>query len=65
MPYHSLYRLLGFGIAGEVWEVIAVEVRADGQNIHNFFRVNSGPVYGDTDLKVCLSVNPSVPFAIA
>jgi hypothetical protein len=24
-----LYRLLGFGIEGKVWEVIALEVRAD------------------------------------
>jgi hypothetical protein len=28
--YHSLCRLLGFGIEGEVWEVIAFKVRADG-----------------------------------
>jgi hypothetical protein len=27
--YQSLYRLLGFGIEGEVWEVIALKVRAD------------------------------------
>jgi hypothetical protein len=30
MPYQSLYRLLGFGIEGELWEVIALEVRMDG-----------------------------------
>jgi hypothetical protein len=30
MPHHSLYRLPGFGIEGDVREVIALEVRADG-----------------------------------
>jgi hypothetical protein len=28
--YHSFYRLLGFGLESEIWEVIALEVRADG-----------------------------------
>lgn len=30
MPYHSFYRLLGFRIEGEVWEVIALKMRVDG-----------------------------------
>jgi hypothetical protein len=29
-PYHNFYRLLGFGIKGEVWEVIALKMRVDG-----------------------------------
>jgi hypothetical protein len=52
MPYHSLYRLLGFGIEREVWEVIALEVRADGWRIRHFFRDNSDPISGVTELKV-------------
>jgi hypothetical protein len=37
MPYHSLRRLLGFWTEGEEWEVVALEVRADGWKICNFF----------------------------
>jgi hypothetical protein len=28
--YHSLYRLLGFWIEGEIWKVIGLEVIVDG-----------------------------------
>jgi hypothetical protein len=30
MMHHSLYSLLEFGIEGEVFEVIALEVKVDG-----------------------------------
>jgi hypothetical protein len=30
MLHHSLYRLLGLGMEGEMWEVIALKVRMDG-----------------------------------
>jgi hypothetical protein len=52
MSYHSLYRLLGFGIEGEVWEVIALEVRVDGRKIRHYFLDNSGPISGVMELKV-------------
>jgi hypothetical protein len=46
VQYHSLYRLLGFGVEGEVWEVIALEVSVGGYKIRHFFRNNSGPISG-------------------
>jgi hypothetical protein len=52
MPYLSPYRLLGFWIEGEVWEVIALKVRADGRKIGHFFCDYSGPVLGAMDLEV-------------
>jgi hypothetical protein len=36
MSYHSLYRLLGFGIDGEVWEVTDFKVRVDSWKILHF-----------------------------
>jgi hypothetical protein len=56
MPYHSLYRLLGFGIEGEVLEVTDLEVKASDYKIRNFFHDNSSSVSGVT--KICLSVSP-------
>jgi hypothetical protein len=33
-------------------EVVALEMRADGSKIRHFFRENSGPVSGVTEVKV-------------
>jgi hypothetical protein len=62
--YHSLYRLLRFVMEGEVWEVIALELRADGWKFCHFFCDNPGTVLGVTEFKSCLSVSLSVAFAI-
>jgi hypothetical protein len=35
MPYHSPYRLLGFGIEGEVGDVFALEAKEDGRKIRD------------------------------
>jgi hypothetical protein len=48
----NLYRLLRFGIEGKLWEVISLEMRADGRKILHFFRENSSPVSGATGLEV-------------
>jgi hypothetical protein len=48
---YSLHRLLGFRIKSEVSEVIALEVKDDGWKIRSFFRDNSGPVSGATELE--------------
>jgi hypothetical protein len=48
MPYHSFYR---FGIKVEAWEVIALEVIANGWKISNFFRENFGFLSDATELK--------------
>jgi hypothetical protein len=51
MPYHSLYRLLGFGI-GEVWEVIDLETRANARKSAIFFCDTSGLASGVMELEV-------------
>jgi hypothetical protein len=30
VPYHSLHRLMGFGIEDKVWDAVDLEVGADG-----------------------------------
>jgi hypothetical protein len=47
----NLYRLQGFGINDEVWEVIAVEREQMVEKLH-FFRDNCGPVPSATGLRV-------------
>jgi hypothetical protein len=61
--YHSLYRLLGFGMEGEVWEVTAPEVRAGGSKFCHFFCDNSGPASGVTELIVTFLLSLSIAFA--
>jgi hypothetical protein len=50
----ALNKLLGFGIEGEVWEIVALQVRADGQKSAISFVTTAVPF-------VALRI-PKVPF---
>jgi hypothetical protein len=54
--YRSLYKLLGFGTVGDVWEVIALEVRTDGWKIYHFFCENSDPISGVVELEAAFQL---------